>query len=52
MDISWTDRLKNEEVLHSVKEEKNIIYTVKKEGRQTLLVTTCVGTALYSTLLK
>jgi len=25
MDISWIDRLKNEEVIHSVKEEKNNI---------------------------
>ena len=31
MNISWTDRLKNEEVLYNVKEEKNILYTVKKK---------------------
>ena len=32
--ISWTDRLRNEEVLHRVKEERNIIHTIKrwKEG--------------------
>jgi hypothetical protein len=39
--ISCTDFLKNEEVLHRVKEEKNIIRTV----RLTELVTSCGGTA-------
>jgi len=28
--ISWTDRAKNEEVLHEVKEERNIMHTTKK----------------------
>jgi hypothetical protein len=28
--ISWTDRVKNEEVLHRVKEERNILHTVKR----------------------
>ena len=28
-EISWTDRLKYEEVLNSVKEEMNILYTVR-----------------------
>ena len=28
--ISWTDRVRNEEVLRRVKKEKNIIYTVKR----------------------
>jgi hypothetical protein len=27
--ISWTDRLRNEEVLHRVKEERNILQTVR-----------------------
>jgi len=27
--ISWTDGVKNEEVLHRVKEGKNILHTVK-----------------------
>ena len=27
--ISWTDRVSNEEVLHRVKEERNILHTVK-----------------------
>jgi hypothetical protein len=30
MDISWTDRVRNEEVLHGVKEERNILHTVKR----------------------
>jgi hypothetical protein len=28
--ISWTDRVKNEDVLRRVKEEKNIIYAIKR----------------------
>jgi hypothetical protein len=28
--ISWTDRVRNEEVLHRVKEERNIIHTVNR----------------------
>jgi hypothetical protein len=32
--ISWTDRVNNEAVLHRVKEERNILHTVKrKEGQ-------------------
>jgi len=27
----WTDRVKNEEVLHGVKEERNILDTIKKK---------------------
>jgi hypothetical protein len=27
--ISWTYRVKNEEVLHRVKEKRNILYTIK-----------------------
>jgi hypothetical protein len=27
--ISWTDRVRNEEELHRVKEERNIIHTIK-----------------------
>jgi hypothetical protein len=30
MEISWTDRLRNEEVLHRVKEERNILHTIKR----------------------
>jgi hypothetical protein len=28
--ISWTNRVRNEEVLHRVKEERNILYTTKR----------------------
>ena len=35
MEFSWTDRVRNEEVLHTVKEEKTgISYIQQKEGRQ------------------
>ena len=30
--ISWTDCVRNEEVLHGVMEERNILRTIKKEG--------------------
>ena len=50
MENSWTDCAKNE-VLHRVQEEKNILHAVKN-GRLIALVTSCVGTAVQSTLLK
>jgi hypothetical protein len=28
--ISWTDHVRNEEVLHRVKEERNILHTIKR----------------------
>jgi hypothetical protein len=28
--ISWIDRVRNEEVLHRVKEERNILHTIKR----------------------
>jgi hypothetical protein len=28
--ISWTDSVRNEEVLHRVKEERNILHTTKR----------------------
>jgi hypothetical protein len=28
--ISWTDRVRNGEVLHRVKEERNIVHTIKR----------------------
>jgi len=28
--ISWTDRLKNEDVLHGIAEKKNILHTIKQ----------------------
>jgi len=30
MEISWTDRVKSKEVLYRVKEERNVIRTVKR----------------------
>jgi hypothetical protein len=29
--ISWTDCVRNEDVLHTAKEQRNILQTVKKE---------------------
>jgi hypothetical protein len=34
--ISWTDRVRNEEVLHSVKEERNILHKIKR--RKAILI--------------
>jgi hypothetical protein len=42
--ISWTDHVRNEEVLHRVKEERNIIHVVKR--RKVNLITCCVRSAL------
>ena len=39
--ISWTDRVRNEEVLHTVKEERNILRTVKKKKKAK-----CIGHVL------
>jgi hypothetical protein len=30
MEISWTDHVRNEEVLHRVKGERNILHTIKR----------------------
>jgi hypothetical protein len=30
--ISWTDHVRNEEVLHRVKEQRNILHTVEKKA--------------------
>jgi hypothetical protein len=43
MKISWTDHVRNEEVLHRAKEERNILQEIKR--RLTGLVIACVGTA-------
>jgi hypothetical protein len=40
--ISWTDRVRNEEVSHRVQEEKDILHTIR---RLTGLVTCCVAAA-------
>ena len=47
--ISWTDRVRN--VLQGVM-GRGTSYVQKKEGRLTGLVTSCVGTAFWNTLLK
>ena len=49
--ISWTDHVRNEEVLLRVKEQRNILHEIIN-GRLTGLVTFCVETALYNGLLK
>jgi hypothetical protein len=41
--ISWTDHVRNEEVLQRVKEKRNIVHTIKR--RLTGLVTSSAGTA-------
>jgi len=30
MEISWTDRVRNEELLHTVKEERNILHKITR----------------------
>jgi len=45
MEINWTDHVGNEDRLDTMEEETNILHKMK-EGRETGLVTTCVGTAL------
>jgi hypothetical protein len=46
-EVSWTHHGRNEELLHRVKEERNVLYTIKrrKEGRINGMVTSSVGTA-------
>jgi hypothetical protein len=46
MEVSWTDPVRNEEVLQRIKEERNILHRIKKkEGRLTGLVTSGVEIA-------
>jgi len=49
--ISWTDHVRNEEVLLRVKEQRNILHETGN-GRRTGLVAFCVETAFYNGLLK
>jgi hypothetical protein len=49
--ISSIDRVRNDEVLLRVKEQRNILHEISN-GRLTGLVTFCVETAFYSGLLK
>ena len=44
--MSWTDRVRNEEVLHGVEEKINMLHTVKRRKA------TWVGHTLDNTLLK
>ena len=48
--ISWTDHVRNEEVLLRVKEKRNILHEIGK--RKANLVTFYVETAFYNGLLK
>ena len=48
--ISWTDHVRNEEVLES--KSRGISYMKYANGRRTRLVTFCVETAFYNGLLK
>jgi len=43
-EISWTDRVRNEVVLHRVKEDRNILHTVKRR-KANWIGHSCVGTA-------
>jgi hypothetical protein len=49
--ISWTDHVRNENLLLRVKEQRNILHEIRKR-KQTGLVTFYVETAFYNGLLK
>jgi hypothetical protein len=49
--MNRNDHVRNEDVLDTVEEEMNILRTII-EGRVTGFVKSCLGSALYSTLLK
>ena len=49
--ISWTDHVRNVDVLLRVKEQRNILHEIRKR-KATGLVTFCVETAFYNGLLK
>jgi hypothetical protein len=51
MEISWTDHVRNAEVLLRVKQQRNIAHEIIN-GRLTELVTFCVETAFYKGFLK
>jgi hypothetical protein len=44
MENSWTNHVRNQEVLHKVKEGRNV-YIQYKKGRLNRLVTSCISTA-------
>jgi hypothetical protein len=41
--ISWTDHVRNEEILHTVKEDENIVHKTEK-NKGNWMATSCVGT--------
>jgi len=49
--ISWTDHVRNEEVLLRVKEERNILREISKR-KADWIGQICVETAFYNGLLK
>jgi hypothetical protein len=51
LEISWNDRVRNEEVLHRIKEKRNILRRIKK-GRVNGLFTSYAEIAFQNTLLK
>jgi hypothetical protein len=44
--INWTDRVRNEKVLHRVKEERNIVHTIKRRKANWIGRTLCENTVL------
>jgi len=50
--ISWTDHVRNEEVLLRVKEKRNMLHEISNGRLTTGLVTFCIETAFYNRLLK
>jgi hypothetical protein len=51
MEISFTDHVRNEEVLLRVKEQRNVLHEINKR-KAYWVVTFCVETAFYNRLLK
>jgi len=49
--ISWTDHMRNEEVLLRVNEQRNTLHEIRKR-KANGLVTSYVETAFYNKLLK
>jgi hypothetical protein len=50
--ISWTDNVRNEEILPRVEEQRSILHEMSKNRRLPGLVAFCVGIAFYNGLLK
>jgi hypothetical protein len=49
--ISWTDHVRNKDVLLRVKEQRNILHEISKR-KANLIGQVCVVTAFYDRLLK